>query len=66
MKQSGAPKSTSKAARGALILVSSLILCTTLTGCLVFGYTSSGGWFLWPGSISLLIVILLLIWLMRR
>ena len=66
MKQFGAPKSTSNPVRGALILASSLTLCTTLTGCLVAGYSSSGGWFLWPGSISLLIVILLLIWLMRR
>ena len=56
----------SEAKRSTPILASSLTLCATLTGCLVFGYTSSGGWFIWPGSISLLIVILLLIWLMRR
>jgi hypothetical protein len=66
MKPSNTPKSHSKAARGVPILASSLILCTTLTGCLVAGYSSSGGWFLWPGSISLLIVIALIIWLLRR
>lgn len=49
-----------------LILASTLILCTTLTGCLVFGYTSSGGWFIWPGSISVILALLLLVWLMRR
>ena len=66
MKQPNPMKSCSKAARDALILASSLVLCTTLTGCLVFGYTSSGGWFIWPGSISVILAILLLVWLMRR
>jgi hypothetical protein len=66
MKQSSPMKSRSKATRDALILASSLILCTALTGCLVFGYTSNGGWFVWPGSITLLIVIALIIWLLRR
>jgi hypothetical protein len=66
MKQSKPTKSRSKATRDALIFASSLTLCTTLTGCLVFGYTSNGGWFIWPGSITLLIVIALIIWLLRR
>jgi hypothetical protein len=66
MKQSNARKSRSNLVRGALTLASGLILGTTLTGCLVAGYTSSGGWFLWPGSISLLIVIGLIVWLLRR
>jgi hypothetical protein len=66
MKQFDAPKSRGNLAQAALALVSSLILCTTLTGCLVVGYSSSGGWFLWPGSISLLIVIALIGWLIRR
>ena len=66
MKRPNPMKSRSKAARHALILASTLILCTTLTGCLVFGYTSNGGWFIWPGSITLLLVILLIVWLIRR
>ena len=66
MKQPNTMKSRSKAAQDALILAATLILCTTLTGCLVFGYTSNGGWFIWPGSITLILAILLLVWLMRR
>jgi hypothetical protein len=66
MKKSNEMKSRSSAARDVLIPASSLILCTPLTGCLVFGYTSNGGWFIWPGSITLLIVVLLLVWLLRR
>jgi hypothetical protein len=66
MKQFDALKSRSSALRGTLISASTFILCTTLTGCLVFGYTSSGGWFIWPGSIGLLVIFLLLVWLLRR
>ncbi len=66
MKQPNPSKFMRNAVRGTLILAATLILCTTLTGCLVFGYTSSGGWFIWPGSITLLIVIFLVVWLLRR
>jgi hypothetical protein len=65
MNQFNAPKSRN-AAQGALTLASSLILFTTLTGCLVVGYSSRGGWFIWPGGIGLLIIILLIVWLLRR
>ncbi len=66
MRHTNPLKSLSKVVRAALVLASTLILCTTLTGCLVFGYTSSGGWFIWPGSISIILALLLLVWLMRR
>jgi hypothetical protein len=66
MRQPNPSKSLSKTVCGPLILAATLILCTTLTGCLVFGYTSSGGWFIWPGSISIILALLLLVWLMRR
>jgi hypothetical protein len=43
-----------------------LACAETLSGCLVAGYSSGGGFFLWPGSIGLLVVVLLLIFLLRR
>jgi hypothetical protein len=49
-----------------------LALCTMctivpgLSGCLVAGYSSGGGWFVWPGSLGLIVIALLLFFLMRR
>jgi hypothetical protein len=37
-----------------------------LSGCLVAGYSSGGGWFVWPGSLGLLVIVLLVVFLMRR
>jgi hypothetical protein len=38
----------------------------TLSGCIAVGYTSSGGWFIWPGGLALLLVILFVVFLLRR
>lgn len=32
-----------------------------LSGCLVVGYSSRGGWFLWPGSLGLLLIVLIIV-----
>jgi hypothetical protein len=37
-----------------------------LSGCLVAGYSSGGGWFVWPGSLGLLVIIVLIVFLIRR
>ena len=37
-----------------------------LSGCLVVGRSSRGGWFIWPGSLGFLLVILIIFFLMRR
>jgi hypothetical protein len=37
-----------------------------LSGCLVAGYSTGGGWFVWPGSLGLLIIILVVVFLIRR
>lgn len=37
-----------------------------LSGCLVAGVSSGGGFFIWPGSLGLLIVIALLFFFLRR
>lgn len=37
-----------------------------LSGCLVAGYSSGGGWFIWPGSLGFIVIVLLVIFLLRR
>ena len=37
-----------------------------LSGCLAVGYSSGGGWFIWPGGLGLIFVVLLVVFLIRR
>jgi hypothetical protein len=37
-----------------------------LSGCLMVGYSSGGGWIVWPGGLGLVVFVLLIIFLMRR
>lgn len=48
--------------RSLLLLVSGLGACSALSGCVVVGYSSRGGFFLWPGGLGLL-VLLAVLWL---
>jgi FtsH-binding integral membrane protein len=50
----------------AALLLTGLALCTSLTGCVVVGASSSGGWFIFPGGIGLILMILLVLFLLRR
>ena len=43
-----------------------VVLCCALNGCLVAGYTSGAGGWVWPGSLVATLVLLLAWWLMRR
>ena len=43
-----------------------LLLCSMLTGCLAVGYSSGGGWFIWPGGLGLVVLILVIVFLLRR
>jgi hypothetical protein len=43
-----------------------LALALSQTACVVGGYSSEGGLFLWPGSIVLTVVLVLLFLFMRR
>jgi protein-S-isoprenylcysteine O-methyltransferase Ste14 len=52
--------------KAASILGALLLLCTALPGCLVVGYSSQSGWWVWPGSLVLTLVLLLLFLLNRR
>lgn len=55
-----------KAMQGPLTLLVALIASSTLTGCFVIGGSSRGGFFIWPGSIGLLVIILIVSLLLRR
>ena len=48
------------------IFALSLALVLSQTACVVGGYSSEGGFYLWPGSIVLTIVLILLFLFMRR
>jgi len=41
-------------------------MTTTLTGCLVAGVSSTGGAFIWPGGLGFVLMILVVIFLLRR
>ncbi len=53
-------------ARFALTLLFSLAAASMLTGCLMIGASSRGGFFIWPGSLGLLAVLVVLGLLLRR
>lgn len=48
------------------ITVPALLLALSQTACVVGGYSSEGGFYLWPGSIVITVVLVLLFLLMRR
>ena len=48
------------------ILAAGLLLALTQTGCLVAGYSTRGGGFIWPGGFGLVILVLLLLFFLRR
>jgi hypothetical protein len=48
------------------IALGGFFLVLPLSGCLVAGVSSGGGWFIWPGSFGLLVVVLLIVFLFRR
>ena len=39
---------------------------TTLTGCIMVGHSSGGGWFIWPGGLGLVLMVLLVLFIARR
>jgi hypothetical protein len=49
-----------------LTLLAGCFATLGLSGCLVAGYSSGGGWFIWPGSLGLIVIVLLIVFLLRR
>lgn len=41
------------------------VMAGMLSGCLVAGYTAGRGWFVWPGGVGLVIMLLVLLFLLR-
>jgi protein-S-isoprenylcysteine O-methyltransferase Ste14 len=54
-----------KRVRAALMLAAAAGVCLPLSGCLVVSYSSQGGWWVWPGSLVVTLV-LVLVWLLTR
>jgi hypothetical protein len=48
------------------MIVPTLTLALCQTACVVGGYSSEGGFFLWPGSIVVTIALVLLFLFLRR
>jgi len=48
------------------VVAAALVLSGMLSGCVVVGASSSGGWFIWPGGFGLIFMIVLLVILLRR
>ena len=42
-----------------------LLALSGMTGCVAVGYSSGGGWFVWPGGLGLLLLLLLLFFVLR-
>jgi hypothetical protein len=52
--------------RAVCILVLGFGVTSTLSGCLVAGYSSGGGGFIWPGGFGLVFLLLILFFVLRR
>jgi hypothetical protein len=59
-------RSSSSFLRSTLLLTCLAIGTFPLTGCIVAGVSSGGGFFIWPGSIGLLLLILVVVFVLRR
>ena len=42
------------------------LFALTQTACIAVGYSSRGGWFMWPGGVGLVIILGLLFLFLRR
>ncbi len=49
-----------------LIAVLGLVTASFASGCVVVGHSTGGGWFVWPGGLGLVVVVLLILFLLRR
>lgn len=42
------------------------LVALTQSACIGVGYSSGGGWFIWPGGLGLVVVLAILFLLLRR
>lgn len=50
----------------ALYALAALAASSGLTGCLMIGASSRGGFFIWPGGLGLIVIVLLFLFLRGR
>ncbi len=55
-----------KDVRAALSAVAGLLSLVSLSGCVMVGASSRGGFFVWPGGLGLVVLILLVLFVLRR
>ena len=55
-----------KGMRIALSAVAGLLSLGSLSGCVVVGASSRGGFFIWPGGLGLVVLILVVLLVLRR
>ncbi len=48
------------------IAICGLLAAASTTGCLVVGHSTGGGWFVWPGGLGLVVIVLLVLFVLRR
>ncbi len=60
------PNRSRNAMRTLCAAVLGLLPCSLLSGCLMAGWSSGGGSFIWPGGLGLLVMLGLLLWLLLR
>ena len=67
MSSSEIDKQTPAVAKPVLLTIVAMALTSPLAGCmLVGGYSSRGGWFIWPGSLGLLLIAFLIFSFLRK
>ncbi len=66
MMTSPSNKLNGKGARAALAAMAGLLAFGSLSGCVVVGASSRGGFFVWPGGVGLVVLILLVLLVLRR
>lgn len=49
-----------------VVMAAGMTSAGLLTGCFAVGYTSGGGWFVWPGGLGLVLLIALVLLVLRR
>lgn len=49
-----------------MLICSAMAVCLPLSGCMVAGYSSRGGGFIFPGGLGLLVILAIAFLLFRR
>lgn len=49
-----------------LLTIVGALLVLSQSSCVGVGYSSGGGWFIWPGGLGLVVLIIVVIFLVRR